>query len=181
MAFINGRPNSLECKVVYWGPGLSGRSSNLDHIRRALVPVGQSQGPGLSLEIGEHRGLKVRVRLSTGPGAVVDEAASRLLLKGVDGVVFVADSQDERVEANMVALEQLEALLADHGLAIDRIPLVFQYNKRDLPGVVAVADLEVVLNPWQRLAYEAVATTGDGVLETFREIASQVFRELRRP
>jgi len=66
MAFINGRPNSLECRVVYWGPGLSGRSSNLDHIRRALVPAGQSQGPGLSLEIGEHRGLKVRVRLSTG-------------------------------------------------------------------------------------------------------------------
>ena len=182
MAFINGNPNWIDCRVVYWGPGFAGRTTNLQYIhahtnpdaRPELVFVADAGRHVLSLWLGELRGHKLRLHLHTGPGAVVDDVALMRVVRGIDGVVFVADSQEARMEANLYWLEQLAASLASAGLAIDRVPLVFQYNKRDVPGALPVAELDAALNPGKRPAFEAVATTGVGVLETLRAASKLV-------
>ena len=168
-------------KVAYWGPGLAGSTTSVRHIADHAGPGAKPEqglfGDMASLEFGELRGLKVRFQLHNAPKSVVDVARDRLFFRGVDGVVFVADSQTERLEANVLKLEELESLLEFNGLAIDRVPLVFQYNKRDLPDPVAFDELQAVLNPRGRPAFATVATTGVGVLEVFAAIATQVLAE----
>lgn len=182
MAFLNGGPPWIDRRVAYWGPGFAGRTTNLQYIhahtnpdaKPELVFVADAGRHVLSMWLGALRGHKIRLHLHTGPGAVVDDAALMRVVKGVDGVVFVADSQEARMEANLYWLEQLAVSLDAAGLAIDRTPLVFQYNKRDVPGALPVAELEAVLNPGKRPAFEAVATTGVGVLETLRAASKLV-------
>jgi len=135
----------------------------------------------LPLALGEIRGFKTRFHLYTVPGQVFYDASRKLILKGVDGVVFVADSQEERFEANVESLENLKANLREQGYDYDKIPIVIQYNKRDLPNAVAVESLREALNPTGKLPdFEAAAQGGKGVFETLKALARLVLQELKK-
>jgi signal recognition particle receptor subunit beta len=135
----------------------------------------------LPLALGEIRGFKTRFHLYTVPGQVFYDASRKLILKGVDGVVFVADSQEERYEANMESLDNLRSNLQEQGLDLDRLPWVIQYNKRDLRSALPVEELRRALNPTGKLLdFEASATTGKGVFETLKALAKLVLQDLRR-
>lgn len=133
----------------------------------------------LPLPLGEIKGFKARFYLYTVPGQVFYYESRKLILKDVDGIVFVADSQANRMEANQASLDNLKSDLNDYGYSVDEIPIVMQYNKRDLPNVAPIEDLSRILNGWQRPEFEAVATNGTGVLETLKAIARLVLRELQ--
>src|SRR5712664_1845333 len=150
MTFINYASREINCKIVYYGPGLCGKTTNLQHIFESTAP--QARGKLISLatetdrtlffdfmplELGTVRGFKTRFHLYTVPGQVFYDASRKLILKGVDGVVFVADSQVERMEANLESFDNLRVNLAEQGYDLDRVPFVVQYNKRDLPNVVS--------------------------------------------
>jgi signal recognition particle receptor subunit beta len=130
--------------------------------------------------LGEIRGFKARFQLYTVPGQVFYDASRKLILKGVDGVVFVADSQIERTEANIESMENLRTNLSEQGYNLDKLPFVMQYNKRDLPNVAEVQELSEMLNPTNVPAYEAVARTGVGVFETLKAVAKLVLTELKK-
>src|SRR5579872_4839547 len=179
MSFINYAQREINCKIVYYGPGLGGKTTNLQYIYTKTNPEAKGKMISLATEtertlffdflplsLGEIRGFKTRFHLYTVPGQVFYDASRRLILKGVDGVVFVADSQVERIEANIESLDNLRINLADQGYNLDRIPFVVQYNKRDMPNIVPVEDLRCLLNPGAVPEFEAVATTGHGVFET---------------
>jgi signal recognition particle receptor subunit beta len=134
----------------------------------------------LPLSLGEIRGFKTRFHLYTVPGQVFYDASRKLILKGVDGVVFVADSQIERTEANLESAENLRVNLAEQGYDLDRIPYVVQYNKRDLPNIAAVEELRRLLNPRSVPEYQAVAPTGTGVFDTLKAVAKLVLTELKK-
>jgi hypothetical protein len=134
----------------------------------------------LPLALGEIRGFKTRFHLYTVPGQVFYDASRKLILKGVDGVVFVADSQIERMEANIESLENLRTNLEEQGYDLDKIPYIVQYNKRDLPNAAPMAELSEVLNPTNVQAFEAVATKGTGVFDTLKAVAKLVLTELKR-
>ncbi|MEM9488121.1 MAG: GTPase domain-containing protein [Myxococcota bacterium] len=134
----------------------------------------------LPLSLGEIRGFKTRFHLYTVPGQVFYDASRKLILKGVDGVVFVADSQIERMEANIESLDNLRTNLAEQGYDLDKIPYVVQYNKRDLPNASPLEELEEVLNPTKVTSFEAVATVGTGVFDTLKAVAKLVLTELKR-
>ena len=134
----------------------------------------------MPLSLGEIRGFKTRFHLYTVPGQVFYDASRKLILKGVDGVIFVADSQFERLEANQESLDNLRTNLAEQGYDIDRIPYVVQYNKRDLPNAVDVEELRGLLNPGGLPDFEAVARDGTGVFETLKSVSKLVLTELRR-
>ncbi|MBI5197837.1 MAG: GTPase domain-containing protein, partial [Nitrospirae bacterium] len=134
----------------------------------------------LPLFLGTVRGFKIRFHLYTVPGQVFYDASRRLILKGVDGVVFVADSQVERMDANLESLSNLRKNLAEQGENLDTIPLALQYNKRDLPNVLPAKEMDTALNPRGVAAIEAIAAQGEGVFETLKEIAKQVIMELKR-
>lgn len=193
MSFINYSAREINCKIVYYGPGLCGKTTNLQHIYRKVDPAAKGKLISLATEtertlffdfmplhLGEIRGFKVRLHLYTVPGQVFYDASRKLILKGADGIVFVADSQLERMESNIESLQNLEQNLAEQGLSLEKLPFVLQYNKRDLPNVVSVEDLQRALNgrsvPW----YEAVATSGAGVFETLKAIAKLVLQELKK-
>jgi signal recognition particle receptor subunit beta len=193
MAFINYAAREINCKVVYYGPGLGGKTTNLQIIYQKVDP--RTKGKLISLatetertlffdfmplDVGTIRGLKTRLHLYTVPGQVFYDASRRLILKGADGVVFVADSQAERLESNLDSLENMEENLRDHGFDVEKLPLVMQWNKRDLPSAVAVEQLEEELNPRQVPAFPAVATQGHGVFETLKAISKLVLEELRQ-
>ncbi|UCF30968.1 MAG: GTPase domain-containing protein [bacterium] len=193
MSFINYSSREINCKIVYYGPGLCGKTTNLQFIYRKTNP--QARGKMISLatetdrtlffdflplSLGDIRGFKTRFHLYTVPGQVFYDASRKLILKGVDGVVFVADSQMERMEANIESLENLRANLKEQGYDLDSIPLVLQWNKRDLPNVVAVQELEKALNNRHVPSFEAVAPEGIGVFETLKAIAKLVLIELKR-
>src|SRR5882762_4436307 len=154
MTFINYASREINCKIVYYGPGLCGKTTNLQHIFDATAP--QSRGKLISLatetdrtlffdfmplELGTVRGFKTRFHLYTVPGQVFYEASRKLILKGADGVVFVADSQEERLDANFETMENLMEHLKEHNLNFTTIPYVLQLNKRDLPNAMAVPEL----------------------------------------
>jgi signal recognition particle receptor subunit beta len=181
MAFANHTTRELNFKLVYWGAGMVGKTTNMRYVHDQTAPGVRGKMVRLDSEteqmlvfdfsprsLGEIRGLRPRMFLYTVPGPMFDDTTRQLLLSSVDGVVFVADSQAERIEGNIDSLARLEAGLADHGLAIEKVPMVVQYNKRDLPGVMPVAELEMTLNPLTRPAFMAVATDGIGVLDTLR-------------
>jgi mutual gliding-motility protein MglA len=193
MSFVNLQQREIICKIVYYGPGLCGKTTNVQQIYARAAPEARGKMISLATEaertlffdflplaLGDIKGFKARFHLYTVPGQVFYDQSRKLILKGVDGVVFVADSQVERMEANFESLENLHYNLAEQNLSLDRIPLVMQYNKRDLPNVVSLAELSASLNPGGRPEYAAVATTGQGVFETLKAIAKLVLQELKR-
>ena len=191
MSLINYSSREINCKIVYYGPGLCGKTTNLQHIY-SRVPQ-ETRGKMISLatemdrtlffdflplELGQIRGFRTRFHLYTVPGQVYYNASRKLILKGVDGIVFVADSQIDRFDANVESLVNMHDNLAEHGLAADKIPVVMQYNKRDLPRVVSVGDLERELNPQGAPFYEAVALRGSGVFDTLKLACKLVLKTL---
>jgi hypothetical protein len=193
MSFINYSSREINCKLVYYGPGLGGKTTNLQFIYAKTSPEAKGKMISLATEtertlffdflplsLGEIRGFKTRFHLYTVPGQVFYDASRKLILKGVDGVVFVADSQVERTEANIESLDNLRQNLIEQGYDLDKLPFVMQYNKRDLPNAASVAELRAMLNPTNVQEFEARATTGVGVFETLKAIAKAVLTELRR-
>lgn len=193
MAFINYSAREVNCKLVYYGPGLSGKTTNLQYIYRKVDPNTKGKLISLAtetertlffdflpLELGSIRGFKTRFHLYTVPGQVFYEASRKLILKGSDGVVFVADSQVERFESNIESMENLERNLAEQGFNIEKIPLVVQYNKRDLPNIATVEELQEALNPRNVPWFEAVAIQGIGVFETLKAIGKLVLQDLKQ-
>ncbi|MBL4689623.1 MAG: GTPase domain-containing protein [Nannocystaceae bacterium] len=193
MSFINYSSREINCKLVYYGPGLCGKTTNLQYIYNKTKPDAKGKMISLATEtertlffdflplsLGEIRGFRTRFHLYTVPGQVFYDASRKLILKGVDGVCFVADSQLERMEANIESLENLRENLADQGYELDKLPYCIQYNKRDLPSVVPVEELSELLNPTRVPEFDAVATTGIGVFDTLKALAKQVLTELRK-
>ena len=193
MSFINYSSREINCKLVYYGPGLGGKTTNLQFIYARTSPEAKGKMISLAIEtertlffdflplsLGEIRGFKTRFHLYTVPGQVFYDASRKLILKGVDGVVFVADSQNERMEANMESLENLRLNLTEQGYNLDKLPYIIQYNKRDLPNAAPLDELRQLLNPAHAPEFEACATPGVGVFETLKAIAKAVLTELRR-
>lgn len=193
MSFINYSSREINCKIVYYGPGLCGKTTNLQYIYNKTSPETKGKLISLSTEtdrtlffdflplaLGEIRGFKTRFHLYTVPGQVFYDASRKLILKGVDGVVFVADSQLERMEANMESLENLSVNLAEQGYDFNKVPTVVQYNKRDLPNAVPIEEMRKSLNPRGIPEYQAVAPTGVGVFDTLKSVAKLVLTELRK-
>jgi signal recognition particle receptor subunit beta len=193
MSFINYSSREINCKLVYYGPGLGGKTTNLQFIYARTSPEAKGKMISLATEtertlffdflplsLGEIRGFKTRFHLYTVPGQVFYDASRKLILKGVDGVVFVADSQEERMEANIESLENLRQNLIEQGYNLDKLPFIIQYNKRDLPNAAPLAELRQLLNTTNVPEFEACATTGVGVFETLKAIAKAVLTELRR-
>jgi signal recognition particle receptor subunit beta len=193
MSFINYSSREINCKIVYYGPGLCGKTTNLQYIYKKTNPDSKGKMISLATEtertlffdflplaLGEIRGFKTRFHLYTVPGQVFYDASRKLILKGVDGVVFVADSQIERMEANIESMENLRLNLAEQGYNLDVVPFIIQYNKRDLPNVVPLDELKKSLNPKGLLDFEAVATDGTGVFDTLKSIAKLVIMELKK-
>ncbi|MDQ2977021.1 MAG: GTPase domain-containing protein [Acidobacteriota bacterium] len=193
MTFINYASREINCKIVYYGPGLCGKTTNLQHIFESTAP--QARGKLISLatetdrtlffdfmplELGTVRGFKTRFHLYTVPGQVFYDASRKLILKGVDGVVFVADSQEERMDANVESLYNLEENLRSQGYDLNKLPYVLQLNKRDLPNIIPVEDLTAELRRNGEPVVEAVASTGAGVFDTLKAVAKQVLTELRK-
>ncbi|OQX68659.1 MAG: gliding-motility protein MglA [Sorangiineae bacterium NIC37A_2] len=193
MPFVNFMAREINCKIVYYGPGLCGKTTNLQYIYERTNPDARGKMISLATEtertlffdflplaLGEIRGFKTRFHLYTVPGQVFYDASRKLILKGVDGVIFVADSQFERLEANLESMDNLRENLAEQGYDLDKIPFVIQYNKRDLPNVVDVAELRAELNPRGVPDFEANARTGEGVFETLKAVSKLVLTELRK-
>ncbi|MGI8542918.1 MAG: GTP-binding protein [Aridibacter sp.] len=193
MTFINYASREINCKIVYYGPGLCGKTTNLQYIYDSTAP--QAKGKLISLatetdrtlffdfmplELGTVRGFKTRFHLYTVPGQVYYDASRKLILKGVDGVVFVADSQEERMDANIESLYNLEENLQTQGFNLMELPYVLQLNKRDLPNVIPVDELTAELQKKGEPTFEAVATNGEGIFDTLKAVAKQVLTELRK-
>jgi signal recognition particle receptor subunit beta len=193
MSFINYSSREINCKIVYYGPGLCGKTTNLQHIYLKTNPDVKGKMISLATEtertlffdflplaLGEIRGFKTRFHLYTVPGQVFYDASRKLILKGVDGVGFVADSQIERMEANLESLDNLRVNLKEQGYDLDKIPYVVQYNKRDLPNAASLEELQKLCNPGGAVEFEACATTGEGVFETLKAVAKGVLADLKK-
>ena len=193
MSFINYASREINCKIVYYGPGLCGKTTNLQYVYQQTAPDAKGKMISLATEtertlffdflplaLGEIRGFKTRFHLYTVPGQVFYDASRKLILKGVDGVVFVADSQEERIDANIESLDNLRANLIEQGYDLDKLPYVIQYNKRDLPSAMSIEELRSDLNPTNVPEYEACATTGGGVFETLKAIAKLILIDLKK-
>jgi len=193
MSFINYSSREINCKIVYYGPGLCGKTTNLQYVYAKTNPEAKGKMISLATEtertlffdflplsLGEIRGFKTRFHLYTVPGQVFYDASRKLILKGVDGVVFVADSQIERMEANLESVENLRVNLAEQGYTLERIPYVVQYNKRDLPNIATVDELRRLINPRNVPEFQAVAPTGVGVFDTLKSVAKLVLTELKK-
>jgi mutual gliding-motility protein MglA len=191
--FINFPAREINCKLVYYGPGLGGKTANLqwiyDHTgtnqKGKMISLATETDRTLffdflPLDLGTVRGFKTRLHLYTVPGQVFYEASRKLILKGADGVVFVADSQEERMDANLETLDNLQEHLAEHNLSFATIPYILQLNKRDLPDVLPVEELQSKLLRKGEPTLEAVAVNGSGVFETLKEVAKLVLAELRK-
>jgi hypothetical protein len=192
MSFINYSAREINFKVVYYGPGLCGKTTNLEWIYKVSKPESKGKMVSLAtetertlffdflpLDLGEIRGFKTRFHLYTVPGQVFYDASRKLILRGVDGVCFVADSQDARMDANLESLENLRINLEEQGFNLDEMPYVVQYNKRDMPEVLGMEELSQSLNPTQVPEFEAVAIKGTGVFETLKGLARQVIKKQR--
>ena len=192
MSFINFAAREINCKIVYYGAGLGGKTTNLQVIYQKTAD--QQKGKMISLatetertlffdflplDLGNVRGFKTRIHLYTVPGQVFYDASRKLILRGVDGIVFVADSQEQRMDANVEALENLMSNLKEHGYDFNKIPYVLQLNKRDLPNILPIDLLATELRKKNEPIVEAVAFQGVGVFETLKEIAKQVLTELK--
>lgn len=191
MSLINYASREINCKIVFYGPGLCGKTTNLQYVYNKMNP--ESRGKLISLatemdrtlffdflplELGKIRGFQTRFHLYTVPGQVYYNASRKLILKGVDGIVFVADSQKERMDANIESVENLQQNLLEQGIQLESKPYVIQYNKRDLPNAMPLDVLQKELNPRGVPHYEAVATTGVGVFDTLKAVSKLILRDL---
>jgi signal recognition particle receptor subunit beta len=192
LSFINFAAREINCKIVYYGAGLGGKTTNLQVIYQKTAE--QQKGKMISLatetertlffdflplDLGNVRGFKTRIHLYTVPGQVFYDASRKLILRGVDGIVFVADSQEQRMDANVEALDNLMSNLKEHGYDFNKIPYVLQLNKRDLPNILSTEALGKELRKKNEAVVDAVAFQGTGVFETLKEIAKQVLTELK--
>jgi signal recognition particle receptor subunit beta len=191
MSLINYSSREINCKIVYYGPGLCGKTTNIQYVYNKVDPGTKGKLITLAtemdrtlffdflpLELGTVKGFKTRFHLYTVPGQVYYDASRKLILRGVDGIVFVADSQNSRFDANIESLYNLHENLEEYKLNIEDIPFVIQYNKRDMPDVISLEDLEQELNPEGYPSFEAVATTGEGVFDTLKAVAKGVLNKL---
>ncbi len=193
MALVNHTAREINAKIVYYGPGLCGKTTNIHLIYHRISP--NQRGKLISLateadrtlffdflpvELGTIKNYKVRFHLYTVPGQVFYNATRKLVLKGADGVIFVADSQRAMLEPNLESLANLRDNFSDQGVNIVEFPMVIQYNKRDLPEILTVDELNASLNPRRVPFYEAVATTGEGVLKTFTAISKLVLQDMQK-
>jgi len=191
MSMINYASREINCKIVYYGTGLGGKTTNLEYVYSKVNP--DTKGKMISLatetertlffdflpiDLGEVKGFKTRFHLYTVPGQVYYNASRRLILKGVDGVIFVADSQRDRMEANIEAMHNLYENLESYGYDLEKIPFAIQYNKRDLPDSMPVEDLRAQLNPGGVSDFEGVAIEGTGVFETLSSVSKLVVQAL---
>jgi signal recognition particle receptor subunit beta len=193
MSFINYSTKEINCKIVYYGPGLSGKTTNLQHIYEKVTPGAKGKMISLAtdsdrtlffdflpLSLGDIKGFKTRFHLYTVPGQVFYNNSRKLILKGVDGVVFIADSRIERTEANVESFDNLNINLNEHGYNLGEIPYVIQYNKRDLPNIMSIEELRKLLNQDNRPEFEGVATEGKGVFDTLKSVAKLVLNEFKK-
>jgi len=191
MSLINYSSREINCKIVYYGAGLCGKTTNIQYVYNKVDPGTKGKLITLAtemdrtlffdflpLELGTVKGFKTRFHLYTVPGQVYYDASRKLILRGVDGIVFVADSQTARFDANIESLYNLHDNLDEYKLKIEDIPFVIQYNKRDMPDIITMEDLEQELNPEGYPSYEAVAVQGDGVFDTLKAVAKGVLKKL---
>jgi signal recognition particle receptor subunit beta len=193
MALVNHTTREINAKIVYYGPGLCGKTTNIHLIYHRISP--NQRGKLISLatetdrtlffdflpvELGTMKNYKVRFHLYTVPGQVFYNATRKLVLKGADGVIFVADSQRAMLDANLESQANLRDNFAEQGVNLTEFPMVIQYNKRDLPDILSVDELNASMNPRNVPFYEAVAKTGDGVLKTFTAISKLVLQDLQK-
>jgi signal recognition particle receptor subunit beta len=191
MSMINYASREINCKLVYYGPGLGGKTTNIEYVFNKVSP--ETRGKLISLateqertlffdflpvDLGSIRGFKTRFHLYTVPGQVYYNASRRLILKGVDGIVFVADSQGERMDANIAAMQNLYDNLSEYGYDPETLPIVLQYNKRDMPSAVTLDEMRAQLNPVGFEEFEAVAKEGTGVFDTLKAVSKQVLKTL---
>ena len=193
MTFINYASREINCKIVYYGPGLCGKTTNIQWIYEQANPEKRGKLVSLAtetdrtlffdflpLDMGTIKGFKVRFHLYTVPGQVFYDASRKLILRGCDGIIFVADSQRARMEANIESIENLATNLRENGFDIRTIPYVLQFNKRDMPSAASMTDLERLLRFRNEPMVEAVANQGIGVIDTLKAAARQILMELQR-
>jgi len=193
MTFINYASREINCKIVYYGPGLCGKTTNIQWIHQQANPEKRGKLVSLAtetdrtlffdflpLDMGTVKGFKVRFHLYTVPGQVFYDASRKLILRGCDGVIFVADSQRPRMEANIEAIANLATNLKDNGFDIRSIPYVLQLNKRDMPTAEKADEMERLLRFRNEPMIEGVASQGVGVIETLKACARQILMELQR-
>ncbi len=191
MSMINYASREINCKIVYYGTGLGGKTTNLEYVYSRVNPDAKGKMISLATEtertlffdflpidLGEVKGFKTRFHLYTVPGQVYYNASRKLILKGVDGVIFVADSQRERMEANIEAMHNLYENLESYGYDLTKIPFAVQYNKRDLSNAMEVEELRSQLNPGNVSDFEGVAIEGKGVFETLGAVSKLVVQTL---
>ena len=192
MSFINHNAKEIHCKIVYYGPSLGGKTTNIQWVYQSLAQDQRSKLVALNteiertlffdflpLEVGEIRGFQTRFHLYTVPGQVIYDASRKLILKGLDGVVFVVDSQADRLEENIESMRNLEKNLEQQGYNIREVPLLIQYNKRDLPNALPISELRRHLNLYNAQEIEAAAFEGKGVLESFKLISKNIIQILK--
>lgn len=192
MSFINYNAKEIHCKIVYYGPSLGGKTTNIQWVYQSLAADQKSKLVAINTEIertlffdflplnvGEIRGFQTRFHLYSVPGQVIYDASRKLILKGLDGVVFVVDSQADRLEENIASMKNLEKNLEQQGYNIKEVPLLIQYNKRDLPNSLPIAELRKHLNRHNAPEIEASAFEGRGVLETFKQMSKNVIQILK--
>jgi signal recognition particle receptor subunit beta len=191
MSLINYSSREINCKIVYYGPGLCGKTTNIQYVYDKVAPETKGKLITLAtemdrtlffdflpLELGTVKGFKTRFHLYTVPGQVYYDASRKLILRGVDGLVYVADSQTARFDANIESLYNLHENLREYKLDLADIPFVIQYNKRDMPDIISIEDLEQELNPEGYPSFNAVAISGIGVFDTLKSVAKQVLKRL---
>lgn len=196
MSFINYSSREIILKIVYYGPGLCGKTTNIKYIYTGTNP--DARGKLISLETKAERtlffdflplslpairGFKTRLHLYSVPGQLFYSASRKLIMKGADGVIFVADSQEERLEANLISFDDMKENLESYGLTLDTIPFVIQYNKRDLPNALSVSELRAELNPdGKYLDFEASAAAegGPGVFDTLKSVVKMILMKLKQ-
>lgn len=193
MPFVHHSLKEINCKIVYYGPGLCGKTSNIQYIynhtslesRGKLISMASNGNHTLFFDFlpifpGILNGYQLKLHLYTVPGNIFYEESRKLILKGVDGIVFVGDSQVERMDANIESIDNLKLNLKEQDMDLDHVPMVLQYNKRDLPNIMPVEEMERLLNIRRVPAYGAVAPKGEGVFESLKDITRQVIEELKK-
>lgn len=192
MSLVNPDTKEIICKIVYYGPSLGGKTTNVQRIYAETSDENEGKLEALDaetertlfydflpLEIGDIRGYKVRFHVFSVPGQVVYDASRKLIMKMLDGIIFVADSQKERMEENINSLRNLEVNLQQQGMDITEIPLVIQYNKRDLPNAMPIEEMRKELNKYNAPEFEATAQDGDGVFESLNSISKSIITVLK--
>lgn len=193
MSFINPQGKEINCKIAYYGPEAAGKSTNLHYLyektapgrRGKIVSLSEEQGGSLffdflPLSLGKIKGYTIRFHLYTIPGHVVYDSSRKILLKGIDGLVFVIDSRIDKLDANLESWKNLQTSLKNHEIDFQTIPLALQYNKRDLSTILPVGELRRLFNTRNFPEFETVAKEGTGVMECFRSVAKKVLVELKK-